>query len=105
MPESMGVFRHFALPLSEIAPVQAKVKNLKNTVWKTPFGTLWSKWYFSVFAFKNVLKYCETFARYRGHLGTSGPKLQIESENEFPGPLGPGPKKSPRRNAASQLKR
>ena len=43
MTENMGVFRHFALPLSEIAPVQAKVKNLKNTVWKTPFGTLWQR--------------------------------------------------------------
>ena len=32
----------------------------------------------------------KTFARYRGHFGPSGPKLQKESENEFPGPLGPG---------------
>ena len=27
---------------------------------------------------------------YRGHLGLSGPKLQIESENEFPCPFGCG---------------
>ena len=40
MLENAGVFRHaFSLwtgfPLS-----QAEVTNLKNTVWKTPFGTL-----------------------------------------------------------------
>ena len=29
------------------------------------------------------------FARYRGHLGSPGPKLEKESKNEFPGPLGP----------------
>ena len=32
----------------------------------------------------------KTFARYRGHLGPLGPKLEKESENDFPGPLGPG---------------
>ena len=26
----------------------------------------------------------------RGHVGPVGPKLQIESENEFLGPVGPG---------------
>ena len=35
----------------------------------------------------------KTFACYRGHLGPSGPKLEKESENEFPGPLGPGAQK------------
>ena len=40
MLEKTGVFRHSSslwrgLPLSE-----AEVRNLKNTVWKTPFGTL-----------------------------------------------------------------
>ena len=30
---------------------------------------------------------------YRGHLGPSGRKLQIEFENGFPGPLGPGAQK------------
>ena len=40
MLENKGVFRHLCpseggLPLS-----QAEVRNLKNTVWKTPFGTL-----------------------------------------------------------------
>ena len=35
-------------------------------------------------------KLAKTFARYRGHLGPPGPKLENESENEFPGPLGPG---------------
>ena len=39
-------------------------------------------------------KTCKNFARYRGHLGPSGRKLQIEFENGLPGPLGPGPKKS-----------
>ena len=38
----------------------------------------------------NVAK---TFARYRGHLGTSGPKLEKESRNEFPVPLGPAAQK------------
>ena len=34
---------------------------------------------------------CENFCPATGgHLGCSGPKLQIEFENEFPGPLGPG---------------
>ena len=32
----------------------------------------------------------KTFARYRGHLGPLGRKLQIEFENGFPGPFGPG---------------
>ena len=32
----------------------------------------------------------KTFARYRGHLGPSGRKLQIEFEKEFPGLLGFG---------------
>ena len=40
----------------------------------------------------------KTFARYRGHLGPSGPKLQIEFGNGFPGPFGPGPPKSPRQS-------
>ena len=31
----------------------------------------------------------KTFARYRGYLGPLGPKWQKESENEFPGPVGP----------------
>ena len=30
---------------------------------------------------------------YRGCLGPPGPKLEKESENEFPGPLGPGAQK------------
>ena len=30
---------------------------------------------------------------YRGHLGLSGRKLQIEFENGFPGPPGPGAQK------------
>ena len=30
---------------------------------------------------------------YRGHLGPSGPKLEKESENKFPGPLGAGAQK------------
>ena len=35
----------------------------------------------------------KTFARYRGRLGPSSPKLQTESENEFQSPLGPGAQK------------
>ena len=35
----------------------------------------------------------KTFARYRGHLGPWGPKLEKESENEFLGALGPGAQK------------
>ena len=35
----------------------------------------------------------KTFARYRGHLGPSGRKLQIEFENGFLGPFGPGAQK------------
>ena len=31
---------------------------------------------------------------YRGHLGPSGPKSEKESENEFPGPFGPGAQKA-----------
>ena len=34
---------------------------------------------------KSALILAKTLARYWGHLGPSGPKLQIESENEFPG--------------------
>ena len=40
-----------------------------------------------------LFRLAKTFARYKGHLGLRGRKLQIEFENEFPGPLGPGPKK------------
>ena len=40
MPENTGVFRHsFSLGKSSLLS-QVKVRNLKNTVWKTPFGTL-----------------------------------------------------------------
>ena len=38
---------------------------------------------------QNPLSVAKTFARYRGHLGLSGRKLQIEFENGFPGPFGP----------------
>ena len=51
----------------------------------------------------NVQPRCaKTFARYRGHLGPSGRKLQIEFENGFPGPFGPGPKKSKTESNMSQ---
>ena len=40
-----------------------------------------------------VASIAKTFARYRGHLGPSGRKLQIEFENGFPGPPGPGAQK------------
>ena len=40
----------------------------------------------------------KTFARYRGHLGPPGPKLEKESENEFPGPLGPEAQKVEKRS-------
>ena len=39
------------------------------------------------------IQIAKTFARYRGHLGPPGPKLEKESENEFPGPLSPGAQK------------
>ena len=40
MLENTGVFRH-SLPLRKGLPLsQAGVRNLKNTVWKTPFGTV-----------------------------------------------------------------
>ena len=39
----------------------------------------------------------KTFARFRGHLGPPGRKLEIESENEFPGPLGPRAQKVEKR--------
>ena len=35
----------------------------------------------------------KTFARYRGHLDPSDRELQIEFENGFPGPFGPGAQK------------
>ena len=38
---------------------------------------------------------------YRGHLGPSGPKLEIESENVFPGRE--GPKKSKTESKKSQI--
>ena len=38
-------------------------------------------------------RFAKTFARYKGHLGPSGRKLQIEFENGFPGPFGPGAQK------------
>ena len=38
-----------------------------------------------IFAKKFLDKLAKAFARYRGHLGTSGQKLQIEFENEFSG--------------------
>ena len=44
----------------------------------------------------------KTFARYRGHLGPSGQKLQIEFENGFPGPE---PKKSKTESKKSQNSR
>ena len=34
-----------------------------------------------------------TWTCYRSHFGPSGPKLEKESENGFPGPLGPGAQK------------
>ena len=43
---------------------------------------------------RTVFSVAKTFARYRGHLGPSGPKLQTEFENGFPGPLGPGVQKA-----------
>ena len=39
------------------------------------------------------IRVAKTFARYRGHLGPSGQKLQIEFENGLPGPPGPGAQK------------
>ena len=40
MPENTGVFRH-SLSLGKSLPLsRVEVRNLKNTVWKTPFGTL-----------------------------------------------------------------
>ena len=44
----------------------------------------------------------KTFARYKGHLGPLGPKLEKDSENEFPGPLGLGPKKAKTESKKSQ---
>ena len=39
---------------------------------------------------------------YRGHLGPPGPKLEKESENDFPGPLGPRAQKINNRVEKSQ---
>ena len=48
--------------------------------------------------------FAKIFACYRGHLGPSGRKLQIEFENEFPGPFGPGPKKSKTESKKKKVK-
>ena len=40
---------------------------------------------------KSLFRFAKTFARYKGHLGPSGPKLEKEAENEFPR-LSSGPK-------------
>ena len=36
---------------------------------------------------------CENFCPLQGSFGPSGPKVGKKSENEFPGPLGPGAQK------------
>ena len=41
MLENSGVFRHFLFHWWGFPLLQAQVRNLKNTVWKAPFGTLW----------------------------------------------------------------
>ena len=40
MLEKTGVFKHFASFLKGLPLSHVEVGNLKNTVWKTPFGTL-----------------------------------------------------------------
>ena len=40
IPEKTGVFRHSSSLWRGLSLSQAKVRSLKNTVWKTPFGTL-----------------------------------------------------------------
>ena len=40
MLEKTSVFRHSLSLQSRLLLPQAEVRNLKNTVWKTPFGTL-----------------------------------------------------------------
>ena len=43
MLEKTGVFRHFSSRWRDLPLSQAEVRNLKNTVWNTPFGTPWPK--------------------------------------------------------------
>ena len=40
MLESTGVFRHSLSVCKGLPLEQVKVRDLKNTVWKTPFGTV-----------------------------------------------------------------
>ena len=44
-----------------------------------------------------------TFVRYRDHLGPSDPRLEKESKNNFPGPLGLGAQKSKRSRRRAQI--
>ena len=48
-------------------------------------------------ALGGLARLAKTFSRYTGHVGPSGPKLQIKTENEFPGPLASGSKKVQKR--------
>ena len=47
---------------------------------------------------QDAMSCCENFARYRGHLGLSGPKVANRVRKRVPGPLGFSTQKSPKQS-------